>query len=226
MTIFGPWAGMSISDRERILRYIAVDSASGLNEQDAAEWRDMVDRLGTTAQWYETFVAKATRAGAQLLEQLEQSMDARRLMPPDTTIGSSAAPAGRLATQVAAEDSRFRRRRSRPPAQSEIAPADWLGMLERASKAGEVTREQSERAVKTLLDRDAGSQAPPAWPVIEAIGLEFERDRHKYPNMVAFADAHGISRATLDRYLKAYEAATGKQIRPGKGRRKKRKKNA
>ena len=72
-----------------------------------------------------------------------------------------------------------------------------------------------EQVVKRLLMIERGSQQPPQWESIELIALDYERNGHRYQNMTAFAAKHRLSRDTLNEYLKTYEAATGKQVRPG-----------
>lgn len=94
-------------------------------------------------------------------------------------------------------------------------PADWQQALADALRAGQAT---AESIVQWLLQQDRGSQPLPLWADIEVIALDYQRNGSRYDSMAAFARKHRIHRATLDRYLKLYEAATGKQIRPGQGR--------
>ena len=99
---------------------------------------------------------------------------------------------------------------------------DWREVMDQILRAGKASPKQ---VIDFLLDRNAGSQQPPAWPEIEALALDYERNGHNYDGLAGFARKHGIHRATIDRYLKMYEAATGRQIRPGRGRQKQRKKS-
>ena len=94
-------------------------------------------------------------------------------------------------------------------------PVDWQQALADALSAGLATRDQ---VVQWLLQQDSGSQPLPLWADIEVIALDYQRNGSRYENMAAFARKYRLSRATLDRYLRHYEAATGKQIRPGQGR--------
>ena len=117
--------------------------------------------------------------------------------------------------------------RSEPPThQAQIETVhialDAREMINHLLSAGKATPKQ---IIEILLDRNAGSQQPPAWPEIEALALDYERNGHNYDGLAGFARKHGIHRATIDRYLKMYEAATGRQIRPGRGRQKQRKKS-
>ena len=120
-----------------------------------------------------------------------------------------------------------RRPGSQPPPQNGnfgIAPAqpgqpvDWQQALADALRAGLA---KPEHIVQWLLQQDRGSQQPPLWADVELIALDYERNGHRYDNLAAFAGKHRMHRATVDRYLKMYEAATGKQVRPGQGRNRK-----
>ena len=94
-------------------------------------------------------------------------------------------------------------------------PADWQTALADALRVGKVT---PEGIVQWLLLQERGSQQLPLWEDIEVIAMDFERNGWRYDNLTAFARKHRIHRATVDRYLRLYEAATGQQIRPGQGR--------
>jgi len=94
-------------------------------------------------------------------------------------------------------------------------PADWRELLADALRAGQAT---SESIVQWLLQQDRGSQQPPHWDLVQYIGEQYEQNGWRYDNMDAFARKHGIGRATLIRYLKFYEAGTGKRVRAGQGR--------
>ena len=116
-----------------------------------------------------------------------------------------------------------RRRQPEPPAErAEVQvvslPTDWRETVSLALTSGQATREQ---IVQWLLEL---SQEPPTLEFIKALGEDFERNGHKFENMAAFGRKHGIqSRTTLNSYLRDYEAATGRQVRPGQGRAKRRK---
>ena len=94
-------------------------------------------------------------------------------------------------------------------------PADWQTLLADVLQAGQAT---TESIVQWLLQQDRGSQQPPQWEFVRYIGEQYEQNGWRYDNMGAFARKHGIGRATLIRYLEFYEAGTGKRVRPGQGR--------
>ena len=108
-----------------------------------------------------------------------------------------------------------------PPPKSGIEPAqpgqpvDWQQALADALQLGLTT---PDRIVQWLLQLERGSQQPPQWEYIELIALDYKRTGHHYENLAAFARKHRLHRATVDRYLKMYEAATGERVRPGQGR--------
>ena len=121
-----------------------------------------------------------------------------------------------------------RRRQPEPPAEVQVvslAQADeWEEAKEMLTRVLTLGRATPQQIVHWLLQVNRGSQAPPTWEFIKALGEDFERNGRKFENMAAFGRKHNIqSRTTLNSYLKDYEAATGRQVRPGQGRAKRRK---
>jgi len=94
-------------------------------------------------------------------------------------------------------------------------PAAWQEILADALQSRRATPEE---IVQWLLQQDRGSQPLPLWADIEVIALDYQQNGSRYKNMDAFANKYRLHRATVDRYLRMYEAATGEQIRPGQGR--------
>ncbi len=189
---------------ERRSRQIAMQALEGF---DRAEWRKLIEP---------TLIDRAIWPGpeqlADLYGQLGQPYDVSEMAD---ILAARQAPAV------------FTRRPEPPalplpqsgnygiqPAQPG-QPVDWQQALADALRAGQATRDQ---VVQWLLQQDSGSQPLPLWADIEVIALDYQRNGSRYDGMAAFARKHRIHRATLDRYLKLYEAATGKQIRPGQGR--------
>ena len=120
-----------------------------------------------------------------------------------------------------------RRLQPEPPAAVQVvslAPADeWEEVKEMLTRVLTLRKAKPQQIVQLLLELSTGSQAPPTWEFIERVALDYDRNGQKFEKMADFGRKHGLSRATVDRYLKTYEAATGRQVRPGQGSTKRRK---
>ena len=186
-------------------------SAGRLFEQpDQAEWRKQIEAMLTPqVDWHEQLASIyglpgqsyeiagladaalwASQAPAVITRRPEPQPPPKRLPPPQS---------GNFGIQPA------------QPGQ----PADWQTLLADVLQAGQAT---TESIVQWLLQQDRGSQQPPQWEFVRYIGEQYEQNGWRYDNMEAFARKHGIGRATLIRYLEFYEAGTGKRVRPGQGR--------
>lgn len=92
---------------------------------------------------------------------------------------------------------------------------DWRTAIRQDLAAGVVSRHELAALLAELA-----SEQPPGWREVERLARDYKANGWRY-TMEAFAKKHNISRATLDRDLRQYEAITGEQIRPGRGRRRK-----
>ena len=177
---------------------------------DQSEWRKQIEAMLTPrVDWHEQLAGIyglpgqsyeivgladaalwARQAPAVIARRPEPQLPPKRLPPPQSdTFGIQPAQPGQ--------------------------PADWREILVNALRAGQAT---TESIVQWLLQQDRGSQPLPLWADIEVIALDYQQNGSRYKNMDAFANKYRLHRATVDRYLRMYEAATGEQIRPGQGR--------
>lgn len=187
-------------------------SAGRVFEQlDHAEWRKQIEALLTPqVNWHEQFAGiykqvekynlslmadalSASQAPAVLTRRPEPQPPPKRLPPPQS---------GNSGIQ---------------PAQPGQPAGELLGIAHDLL-SGRITTPM--QIVRRLLQLEQGSQQPPEWEFIERFALDYHENGWRYDNMAAFARQrkYQISRATADRYLLWYEAATGQQIRPGQGR--------
>ena len=191
---------------------VAASLSAGrlFGQVDQAEWRKQIEAMLTPqVDWHEQLASIyglpgqsyeiagladaalwASQAPAVITRRPEPQPPPKRLPPPQSgNFGIQPAQPGK--------------------------PADWQTLLADVLQAGQAT---TESIVQWLLQQDRGSQQPPQWEFVRYIGEQYEQNGWRYDNMEAFARKHGIGRATLIRYLEFYEAGTGKRVRPGQGR--------
>lgn len=117
-----------------------------------------------------------------------------------------------------------------PPA-AEIAevhlPSErWAEVLTVAIREGKATKAEVQRLLMSMPDQPAPGIKPPLWEEIEVVALLYKEHGHRYDNQECFVRyclaPKGMAMAvqTFQRWLKQYETATGEQIRPGRGSRK------
>jgi hypothetical protein len=192
---------------------VAASLSAGrvFGQVDQAEWRKQIEAMLTPqVDWHEQLADLyglpgqsyeivglantalwASQAPAVLTRRPEPQPPPKRLPPPQS--GNSGAP----------------------PAQPGQPTSELLSIAHDLLAGRVTTREQ---VVQRLLLLERGSQQPPHWDLVRYIGEQYEQNGWRYDNMEAFARKHGIGRATLIRYLEFYEAGTGKRVRPGQGR--------
>ncbi len=174
-------------------------------------------------------------ASVGIAEEARRSLEGLFLTPPELRVTQ----AGVLIEWEKAHRPGQRRQQPEPLAEVQVVSIiadNWRDVVSQALTNGQATpsdllsltlslgKASPQQIVHWLLQQTRGSQAPPSWEVIERVALDFEQNGWRYDNMSAFGRKHGIkSRATVDRYLSMYEAATGRQVRPGQGRAKRRK---
>ena len=211
--------------KEAMLTIDAASSLAGLGSL-----AEKIERpLQELALCFGDFARSAETAARQFIETARLSNFAglgdMLLSPAERAAIADMGQPNRLARQVIEGFNADEQRAAWPPPQSGnfgIQPAqpeplggDLLAIAHDILSGRVNSREQ---VVKRLLMIEQGSQQPPQWEYIEMIALDYEHNGHRYQNMTAFAAKYRLSRATVDNYLKHYEAATGKQVRPGQGR--------
>lgn len=106
-----------------------------------------------------------------------------------------------------------------PPALEPVQLAgQWPEVLTHVIAAGIASPKDVLELVLTLAQQHASGVKPPTWAEVEAVARAYKERGHRYTDQGAFARAIGYSRATVQRCLSWYEAATGEQVRPGRGR--------
>lgn len=83
---------------------------------------------------------------------------------------------------------------------------DWRAALTTMIHDRRVSPAELIQLALAHSERARPGQKLPPWEEIEAICLDYERNRRRYPNQEVFAHRHGISPATLKRYRKLWKA--------------------
>lgn len=94
----------------------------------------------------------------------------------------------------------------------------WSEVLAHALTAGIASPKEMIEFVLALAQQHAPGVKQPTWAEVQAVALAYKERGHRFTDQAAFARSIGYSRATVQRCLKLYEVATGEQVRPGRGR--------